>query len=335
MHSDNTTPTPEVSHPDPIDAVIAWVNGDDPLHREKRYRFMDKRPGADADDIGGDTRFRALGELKWSVASLNRFAPFIRRIYIVTDNQNPDLEDFLAANFDNPIPVEIVDHRDIFKDYECVLPTFNSLTIETMTWKIPGLAERFVYLNDDFILISPVSEKDWFDEGSLVCHASRFNAWFAAALRFMKPRKGNHKPFGFKDAMLNAADVTGKNHFWYFGHAPHPQFKSILSEFFESNTAIMEENIAHRFRHPDQFNTQELCYLLAEDRGQLKIRDKKHLAFLKPTADRPGYIESRLKRIDSRSDIKFLCINSLDLAPEADRQHFIDWITRRLHLQQP
>jgi hypothetical protein len=71
----------------------------------------------------------------------------------VTDNQIPGSIDRRQAERDN---VRIVDHREIFRGYEQLLPTFNSLAIECMLWRIEGLADRFLYFNDDMMLVRPV-----------------------------------------------------------------------------------------------------------------------------------------------------------------------------------
>ena len=49
--------------------------------------------------------------------------------------------------------VRLVDHREIFRGHKELLPTFNSLAIESMVWRIKGLAERFLYFNDDVMLV--------------------------------------------------------------------------------------------------------------------------------------------------------------------------------------
>ena len=91
-----------------IDVVITWVNGDDPRHREKRLAWMPQTETL-TEDKTADTRFANLDEIFWCVASLNRFAPWINRIYIVTDQQDPQMDEFLQRNFPTGyIPYEIV-----------------------------------------------------------------------------------------------------------------------------------------------------------------------------------------------------------------------------------
>ena len=101
-----------------IDAVITWVDGDDPRHKAKREQYGDRRIFAQ-DDVAGSTRYKSLGEIFYCIASLNRFAPWLNKIYIVTDEQNPMVEEFLRKHFpEGTIPMEIVDHKVIFRGYD-------------------------------------------------------------------------------------------------------------------------------------------------------------------------------------------------------------------------
>ena len=69
-----------------IDAVITWVDGDDPRHRAKRQQFGTQKM-LNTDDIAGNTRYKSVGEIFYCVASINRFAPWINKIYIVINKR--------------------------------------------------------------------------------------------------------------------------------------------------------------------------------------------------------------------------------------------------------
>jgi len=116
----------------PIDGVITWVDGSDPEHRQKR-RAAEHAAGGDIGQpipAGTDpTRFIDNGELRYCLASLHRFAPWLRRIHLITDNQCPA---FLDEALQRHYRVTIVDHREVFRDYEWALPTFNSRSIATV-----------------------------------------------------------------------------------------------------------------------------------------------------------------------------------------------------------
>ena len=60
----------------------------------------------------------------------------------------------------------MVPHREIFGDTGR-LPTFNSQAIESRLHRIPGLAEHFLYLNDDVFLGRPVPPEMFFTPGGL------------------------------------------------------------------------------------------------------------------------------------------------------------------------
>ncbi len=148
------------------DAVITWVDGADPQHRERLATYLAER-GGERPRAAHSTRFNDAGEIDWCVASILRFAPWFRRIHIVTDGQVPALVARLAGT---PWAerIAIVDHRDIFAGFEQHLPTFNSRAIISLLWRTPGLADQFVYFNDDMALLRPIDESDFFRDGRVV-----------------------------------------------------------------------------------------------------------------------------------------------------------------------
>lgn len=318
-----------------IDVVIAWVDGDDPAHKAKRARYLTGRQEDRLDDIAGTARFRSAGEIEFCVGSVLRFAPFVHKIYIVTDGQDPHLQPFVERNFPgNTIPIEIVDHKVLFRGYEQYLPTFNSLSIETMLFRIPGLSENFVYFNDDFMVAAPLKPEDWFVDGKAVCYGTRFSAAFARFLRWIKPRKNGHKPFGYKDAMLNAADVLGTDYFWYIPHAPIALCRSRYEKFYEEHPQLLEQNIRYRFRDPVQFNPQILYYILAEREGGCIVRPGKGRAFfLKPAKGRKGYVARKLAEADSNDRLLFGCVNSFDQASDEEKAMFRTWLEKRMDVK--
>jgi len=82
-------------------------------------------------------------ELRYSLRSVHLFAPWVRKIHIVTAGQVPP--------WLTPHPkVQLVDHKEILPSE--ALPTFNSHAIETALHRIPGLAEHWIYFNDDMFL---------------------------------------------------------------------------------------------------------------------------------------------------------------------------------------
>ena len=192
----------------PIDAVVTWVDGNDPEHRRKRLSF-EKGGELSLDDVAGDIRYVSIGEINYCVASILRYAPFVRNIYIVTDNQDPHLENLVEQYFPGQYSrIHIVDHKVIYRGYEHFLPVFNSLSIETMMWRIPDLSEHFIYFNDDFMLVRPTGPEDFFVGDKVVCYANRMSIPFANLLQFLKPKRKGHKMLTFKHTMVRSAEVA-------------------------------------------------------------------------------------------------------------------------------
>ena len=98
-----------------IDLVYLWVNGNDPKWIAKRDACIGK-PTDKQENCAG--RYADSGELKYSLRSVEKYAPWIRKIFIVTDDQVPEWLDT-----SNP-KVHVVDHKEIMPEES--LPCFNS-----------------------------------------------------------------------------------------------------------------------------------------------------------------------------------------------------------------
>lgn len=315
----------------PIDVVIAWVDGNDPAHKEKIQPYLEQQANRN-DDIAGATRYMSNREINFCLASIYRYAPFVRRIFIVTDGQDPQLDTFVQKNFpQQSIPIEIVDHTTLFRGYEQYLPTFNSLTIETALHRIPGLSEHFVYFNDDFLLLNPVAPNDWFKGGQSMVNGKWRSLRMAEWVARFKPKKSGHKPFGFKDSMRNAAYLLGiRNRYFHISHTPHPMIKSVLDDYFRQHPEAFEANITHKFRYPTQFNTQALYYLLAIQTGKGIIRREKEL-YLKPVNRGDKYVKRKMHAYEQKGS-RYVCIQSLDQANEHDRSLITRWLTQTMEI---
>lgn len=138
----------------PVDAVYTWVDGADPTwDAARRARLAQAHGVAQSRTSSGRARFVSRDELRFSLRSLHLFAPWIRTIHLVTAGQAPD---WLVAH----PRIRLVDHREILP--ADALPTFNSHAIESGLHRIEGLAEHFVYLNDDFMLGRPLGPHHFF-----------------------------------------------------------------------------------------------------------------------------------------------------------------------------
>lgn len=139
----------------PVDVVFTWVNDKDERWQKKYKRALEEvnSPiGLYADD---QARFSNHDELYYSVHSVLKFLPWVRKIFIVTDGQIPNW--YQGEKYCN---IEFIDHHQIIESQ--YLPTFNSHVIEANLFKIPDLSENFLYFNDDVFVARPLPREHFF-----------------------------------------------------------------------------------------------------------------------------------------------------------------------------
>ena len=132
-----------------IDVVYTWVDDTWP-----GYSDLLRHYAADRHDLNPNRTRDNLQVLKYSLRSVAQFLPWARRIYLVTCR--PQVPAWL-----NAAAVQVV-HHDQFMPREH-LPTFNSFAIVANLHRLPDLAQRFVYVEDDRVFGRPVTPLDFFD----------------------------------------------------------------------------------------------------------------------------------------------------------------------------
>jgi hypothetical protein len=306
----------------PIDAVITWVDGDDPMHRRKRERFL----GIAQDDLHENGinphRWACSDELSFCLRSLENHAPWLRTIFIVTDAQTPDLSGLSMAL---RTKIEIVDHTAIFVGYEQALPTFNSLAIESMLWRIEGLAEHFVYFNDDVFLTAPLCPSDVFTANGPVLRGK----WVDHSKLGDNPEDLSD-PTKFHDFMqVNAAAFLGfaRDQIFASAHVAFPMQRSVFEALFEAHKKAFLNNIAYKFRDIAQFQPQGLHNCACIQAGACEVQAEIDYLHLRTGAveDFPLNVVRAFLSKALAPEIKFLCVNDLrqveDAIPDAR-----DWI---------
>jgi hypothetical protein len=138
----------------PVDVVYLWVDGEDPAWQERRRARQEAVGRALPPLATVPSRFREQDELRYSLRSIEQFAPWVRHIYLVTDQQRP------TWLVDEHPWLSVVDHREIFPQE--ALPTFNSHAISARVHHIPELSEHFLLMNDDVFLGQPVAPEAFF-----------------------------------------------------------------------------------------------------------------------------------------------------------------------------
>ena len=147
-----------MSGQEPVDAVVLWVDGSDPEWQKEKAKYSNKN----ITELSADTcRFREWGTFKYWFRAIEKNIPWIRKVHLVTCGHVPE---FINTKCDK---LNFVKHSD-FIPIEW-LPTFSSRTIEINLHRISGLAEHFIYFNDDMYIMNPMHLDDFFHKG-LPCY---------------------------------------------------------------------------------------------------------------------------------------------------------------------
>ncbi|RLN55732.1 hypothetical protein BBJ29_009871 [Phytophthora kernoviae] len=208
--------------------VYTWVNGTENCYNKRRERAGLPR--------GGSSRDKEMGELKYSLRSLLKFAPWLEGpIYIVTPGQIPDWLDL-----QNP-RVRVVDQDDLLPKGKATLPTFDTNVIELYLHKIPGLTDVFIHMNDDYLFIKPVTPD-----------RQKSNAWLASV----------------RNTVTLMDKTYGGEHVYNFlKHAPFVYSRLAFEEIHKKFAKELDAMLPHQMRHPDDLNMPLLHHIYMQEEG--------------------------------------------------------------------
>ena len=261
-----------------IDFIIPWVDGSDPLWRAEMEKYVPEEMRKKK-DVAGDERYEDNGLLRYLFRGIEKFAPWVNKVYFVTWGHLPK---WLDTN--NPKLV-IVKHEDFIPSK--YLPTFNFIPIALNLHRIKGLSERFVLFNDDMYLTSFCKKEVFFKKG-LPCdmavtdaipareiqsyYSMLFNAVTLLNIRFNK-KKAIRKHF-FKWINLKYGKLVVKNICllpfslftgFYGVHVPNGYLKASFEEMWKDYHDVLDKSSSHKFRDVTDI-TEELAeyYQFAE-----------------------------------------------------------------------
>jgi hypothetical protein len=219
----------------PVDIVYTWVDLEDPAFRDQLAAYLP--PGyATNRTTMSEARFACHEELRYSLRSIERFAPWFNHIYIVTNGQVPA---WLKAH----PKVTLIAHDQILEPG--YLPTFNSHVIESALHRIPNLSEHYIYFNDDVLLIRPMAPTDAFTSGGIAYGFISTN----------QIGKGAPAPsetateWGAKNARNLIRREWGFNFDRRFAHMYHPQCRSVAEDCERLFAVEYDRFRRNRFRH--------------------------------------------------------------------------------------
>lgn len=257
-----------------IDFVITWVDMNDPKWQAKFLKYSCNKNNSK--NGVSKARFRDNGFLKYWFRGVDKFAPWVRKIHFVTDGQKPEWLDE-----SNP-KINLVNHEDFIPSQ--FLPTYNSAVIERYIHKIPGLAEHFVYFNDDFYIIDNIKKERFFQNG-LPCDIAVFDynpswsQWYRRIknniilinrnfnkkeVMALHHNKWFDKSYGIKARWNYLLKFYDKFITLRTPHNAQPYLKSTFYDVWAATEKELTETSFNRFRSisdytPELFRTWQIC----------------------------------------------------------------------------
>ena len=286
----------------PIDVVYTWVDDQDPRWRRQLEQTLASERRRLHPQAINPSRYRDNDELRYSLRSLALFAPFVRRIFVVTAGQVPEWLDT-----DHP-DIRVVDHDELLDPAH--LPTFNSHAVESRLHHIDGLSEHYLYLNDDFVLGRAVTAGTFFTPNGLA-------KLFPDELAPIPSGPPSTDDLPVDSASKNVRDLLRDHCDVHVGrkilHVPYPQLRSVLVELEQRFPDEFARTAASRFRQPADLNIAScLAHYYAFATGRAVPADIAaqyiNIAF--------RWAGLQMGRLLERRDVDAICINETDAPPD-------------------
>lgn len=299
-----------------IDLVYLWVDGSDPEWQARRSAFTGQK--LDNTEANCKGRYADNDELKYNLRAVEKYAPWIRHVFIVTDGQTP-------AWLDTSCPdVTVVNQNDIIP--EVSRPCYNSSLIEHFLCRIPGLSEHFLYANDDMFLNKPVTPDTFFTSDGLpivrLIHA-RLRDWYLA---FRKHVLGVPYKYYIR-TLYNSAGLVRKRYGVYYSGKPHHNIDAyvrsdnrlVAEEFSREISAVLNN---HQRKDNDLQRVIYSYAALARKRGRLQYVTQR-TSFRFHIQKKNHYAKLR------RYNPLFFCMNDSEYATDSDRKRVTEFLAGR------
>ena len=245
-----------------IDFVMPWVDGNDPEWQKERAKYS---PSGQVDDR--PERYRDWETLKYWFRGVEKYAPWVRQIHFLTWGHLPSW-----MNVNNP-KLHIVKHEDFIPQE--FLPVFSSNPIEMHLHRIPNLTERFVYFNDDMLILNNVKEEDFFvgnmprdmlalqpvianpqneTMSRILLNESIVISKYFDKRTTMKKNPGGYFHIGYPLMyfVYNVLELAFPQYTGFYSvHGPSPLLKSSVEEVWEKEADYLNQVSTNRFRSGD------------------------------------------------------------------------------------
>ena len=312
-----------------IDFVVTWVDCNDPAWIESYNLYRPEKP---IHDMG---RFRNWGLFRYWFRAVEKFAPWVNKVYLVTNGKFPD---WINSDCEKLV---LVKHADYMPTK--YLPTFNSNAIELNFGRIEALSEHFVYFNDDMFINAPVEPEYFFKNGlpcdnnfetlfhnsqynnnngygldiNILCCIAVLNKHFNRRSVVRQAWKKWYGPHLWGRALFMSIILLGRSCFENFAlsHIEQPMLKSVFKEIWEKEETLLDHSCT-QFRE-DTNLTQYLIRYWQFASNRFYPTTKRGLTYHNYNKDIVADIIKNIKE----DKFKSICINDSPLCSIEEYQY--------------
>lgn len=303
-----------------IDLVYTWCDAADDAFRSKRNALAERLGVPLTGGTNGSCRYCSNDELRYSMRSVDMYMPWVRRVFLVIDD---DITPPSWLNQDCDA-LRIVRLGEIMAPEN--LPCFNSTSIEFHLPNIPGLAERFLYSNDDMFACAPIAPSFFFADDGYPYFRYRASKIDLDG----DPPQDNYlfrvwKSFRFIRSEFGSVGDFAKACGWLSHHNIDAYCKSDMLEFRNRYRELVEETVKYPFRSAEQYHREIFNgFALARGHGHFRMIKRPWYEVLFGAPHRDSYYFSpgrqTLTRDLKRINPKLFCMNDNADVSDEDRK---------------
>lgn len=286
--------------------------------------------------------------LKYVLRSIEKNCPWYHKIYLITKGYHPEW-----LNINHP-KIQLITEDELFID-KSHLPVFNSVAIEMNLSNIKNISEKFIYLNDDMIIMKKLEPNRFFIDNKPVDFLAhgflarntffslfrKKDTWISSLNNTLKLINDHfspivlkkeylyHESYSFVDKISNFLLINMYKKFLWISHWHHPQpfLKSTLDEVFLTFKDEMMESSQNKFRDHNDLNQYMYRYWqLAKG----SFYPFKHNDALISNLDSFDILEKLIQKLKINTHVNFVCFNDSTHAEDKEyekiKTHLINYL---------
>lgn len=242
-----------------MDAVVTWLDTTDKNYIKQRNKDFGSSEPYNIHRVG------KRDELRFCLRSLYYNTPWLRRIYLITwENQFPDWLDEKVCSEHKPPIIKI--KRESLNNGNYI---YGSIAVESVLYKIPDLSDLFLYSNCDLFITKKMVLSDWVDS------SGNGKLQSAGIIESFEPRPDSWWNSDILSQIELFLKFFGKPKFDFFCRTHHITIlsKKAYTDVFKTMPKLLEQTTMLKGRELVDRITRTLLEFVSVHNGYCKINE--------------------------------------------------------------